>query len=99
VEYGDGWMPTGRDPEALRAPIAELVERMAEADRPAPEISLLTPLPVDEGLAVALERARAFAEVGVTRIVHAQRYRDAAELREIAELLVDEVRPAAAASV
>lgn len=93
VRYGDGWMPTGRDPEALREPIRELRERADEAGRPAPEVVLLTSLPLDEP-ARARERARALAELGVTRVVHAQRYGDAAELRGIAEALVGELRPA-----
>lgn len=95
VRYGDGWMPTGREPGKLREPIEQLRELAAQAGRPAPEVVLLTSLPLDEP-GRAAERARELAELGVTRLVHAQRYRDAEALRGIADILVGEVRPALA---
>lgn len=94
LRFGEGWMPTGRDPEKLRAPIAELRERAAEAGRPAPEVVLLSSLPLDEGPAAAVDRACAFQEIGVTRLVHAQRYRQEGEVRDIAGQLVDQVAAA-----
>jgi len=83
VRWGDGWMPMGGDPEALRDPAAELRRRFAEAGRPPPEIVTYAGLPLD-----APDRARrrlaALAEVGVTRVVHgAGRYDEAGFRRAV----------------
>ena len=45
-------------------------------------------------LRYAIERARAWAEVGATRIVHGSRYADAAEFARAAETLGKVIRPA-----
>ena len=39
IRYGDGWMPMSGDPDALRAPIAELRRMAQEAGRPVPEVA------------------------------------------------------------
>src|SRR6185436_10760678 len=41
-----GWMPVGLPPDALRAPAAALRERAARAGLPAPEVAVLTRLPL-----------------------------------------------------
>lgn len=92
VRFGDGWMPMAREPEPLRAPIAELRERAAQADKPTPEVVVLTALPVTDPDRAADLAAR-FAEVGATGLVHGSRYADVAEFRRAAELLV-RIRPA-----
>ena len=64
----------GADPETLRAPIAEL-QRAATAGKPAPEVVAMG-RPRDRGRARAAEQIAALAAVGVTRVVHAERYVD-----------------------
>ena len=93
VRYGDGWMPMGSDPDALRPLIAQLREMATAAGKPAPEVALLTTLPLDDPPRAG-DRARAFAEIGVTRLIHAWRYPDAATFVGAAERLMNHVRPA-----
>ncbi len=91
VRYGDGWMPMTGDPEQLRPQIAELRRLAEEAGRDAPEVVVLTMLPLHEPQRAA-ELALAFAEVGVTRLIHAPRYKDGSEFRRSAEALAKSVR-------
>lgn len=81
VQYGDGWMPMSGDAATLRAPIAELRDRFAEAGRGIPEVASFTSLPLDDA-----DRARAqvdeLGESGVTRVIHGLgRYSDATSYR------------------
>jgi len=81
VRFGDGWMPMlpgAGDPEVLRPAIAALRAQAAAAGRPAPEVAVLTELPLDDPKAAAA-RLAAFADVGATRVAHGWRYADAAE--------------------
>jgi probable F420-dependent oxidoreductase len=86
VRFGDGWLPMGNDPEKLRAPIAELTKLAAQTGRPTPEVVAMGPLPLEAG-ARAAERVAALAEIGVTRLIHAERYADAAAFARSAERL------------
>jgi len=87
ARFGDGWLPLGADPEALRAPIAELRERFAAAGRGAPAVVAMGRLPL-EAPGPARERLAALAAVGVTGFVHAsRRYPDAAAFARDAERL------------
>jgi alkanesulfonate monooxygenase SsuD/methylene tetrahydromethanopterin reductase-like flavin-dependent oxidoreductase (luciferase family) len=96
VRFGDGWMPTGAHAEVLEAGIANLRARMAAAGKPAPEVVLLQPLPVDDDERL-VSRLGELAALGVTRVVHPWRYRDAEEVACVAARLVA-VRDAYAAS-
>jgi len=96
VRFGDGWMPMGGDPDGLHPPIAQLHEMAASAGNPVPEVALLTTLPLDDPPRAAA-RARAFAEVGVTRLIHAWRYAEATAFVNAAERLAKDVRPALSA--
>lgn len=93
VRFGDGWMPMGGDPDALRPLIAQLHEMAATAGKPLPEVALLTALPLEDPSRAA-ERARAFAAVGVTRLIHAWRYAEVTAFVTAAERLTKYVRPA-----
>jgi probable F420-dependent oxidoreductase len=96
VRFAGGWMPMlpgAADPDLLRAPIAELRARAAEAGKPPPEVAVLTELPVRDTEA-AVARLRAFADIGATRVAHGWRYADAAEFARVAELLGGVVRTA-----
>ena len=55
---------------------------MAAAGKPAPEVVLLQPLPVDDAGALG-ERLAELAAVGVTRVVHPWRYADAGEVGRV----------------
>ena len=84
LRYGDGWIPIGGDPEKLRAPVAELRERAQQTGRPTPEVVLMTALAVTDP-PKAEDQLHAFAEVGVSHVVHGSRYADAREFRDIAD--------------
>lgn len=89
ARWADGWMPLlgkGADPEALRAPIATLHDRMREVGRGAPEVAVLTELPLDDPSA-ATACLDALAGVGATRVAHVWRYADADDFRRVAEAL------------
>lgn len=86
ARFGDGWMPAGGEPDELAPLIAQLRDAMAAAGKPAPEVVLLTRLPLDDR-AQATARAQAFAAIGVTRIVHGWRYADDAEFRRACDAL------------
>jgi probable F420-dependent oxidoreductase len=87
VRFGEGWMPTAVHADVLESGIASLCEGMAAAGKPAPEVVLLQPLPVedDERLAARLGELTA---LGITRVVHPWRYRDAEEVGRVAARLV-----------
>ena len=87
VRFGDGWMPTGAHAAVMEAGIARLREGMAAAGKPAPEVVLLQPLPVEDDEQLA-NRLRELAALGVTRVVHAWRYRDGGEVARVAARLV-----------
>jgi len=86
VRFGDGWMPMGADPERLRAPIAEL-RRLAEAaHRAPPEVVAMGRLPLEDR-ALAADQLAALAAVGVTALVHGDRYSRPDEFEPIVEAL------------
>jgi probable F420-dependent oxidoreductase len=87
VRFGDGWMPTSLDADALEPGIASLREGMAAAGKPAPEVVLVQALPVEDGETLEA-RLGELAALGVTRVVHPWRYGDADEVARIAARLV-----------
>jgi probable F420-dependent oxidoreductase len=87
VRFGEGWMPTGAHASVLAAGIASLREDMAAAGKPAPEVVLLQRLPVEDDDSLAA-RLGELAALGVTRVVHPWRYRDAEEVARVAARLV-----------
>jgi len=93
ARFGDGWMPTGADPQKLAPAIRELAEAFAAQRKPPPEVVALASLPLEE-TEKAIDRARALEEAGVTAIVHASRYADATAFTRSAQILCEQVRPA-----
>ncbi len=87
VRYGDGWIPTGLDPAALRAPAAELRAAMRKAGKPAPEIIPLATLPLDDPGAAAAVLA-AYRDAGATGIEHPARYDTLEEFKHNADGLL-----------
>jgi alkanesulfonate monooxygenase SsuD/methylene tetrahydromethanopterin reductase-like flavin-dependent oxidoreductase (luciferase family) len=92
VRYGDGWLPMGGDPDALREPIRELGARAADAGRSALEVCVLAPLPLTEP-AAAVDRVEALFDAGCTSVIHALRYQNAAEFERTTEALAAHVLP------
>ncbi len=87
VRFGEGWMPTGMHADVLESGIASLRQEMAAAGKPAPEVVLLQALPVDDDEKLAA-RLGELAALGVTRVVHPWRYRDAEEVGRVVARLV-----------
>jgi probable F420-dependent oxidoreductase len=86
VRFGDGWMPMGADADALRAPVTRLRELAAADGKPTPEVVAIATLPLEDPPR-ASARVRAFADIGVTRLVHASRYSGAAAFSRAADAL------------
>jgi len=95
VRFGDGWMPMGADPPALRPFVEQLQALAAAAGKPRPELVAVTSLTTDDPPR-AIDQARAFAELGATRLVHGWRYPDADAFARAADVLATTVRPALA---
>jgi probable F420-dependent oxidoreductase len=93
ARFGDGWMPNASDPANLEPAIRELRDLFAAAAKHEPQVVALTSLPLDEP-GQAIDRARALAAVGVTALVHASRYGDAAAFARNAQTMVERLRPA-----
>jgi probable F420-dependent oxidoreductase len=96
VRFGDGWMPTALHADVLESGIASLRQGMAAAGKPAPEVVLLQPLPVEDDARLS-PRLGELTALGVTRVVHPWRYQDAEEVARVAARLVA-ARDARAAS-
>ena len=86
IRFGDGWLPMGIDPEKLRAPIAELRRLAREGGRPEPEVVAMGRLPLDSP-ARAADQVLALSQIGVTRLIHAERYPSSAGFERIADRL------------
>jgi probable F420-dependent oxidoreductase len=86
ARLGDGWMPMGGSPEDLAPHAAQLTELFAERGRPAPEMAVMTGLPLDDPPRAA-DLARAYREAGATRLAAGSRYADAAQFQRDAERL------------
>ena len=88
ARFGDGWMPgPTKDPETLRAPIAELRRQFAAAGKPAPEVVFSDALPLDDPGA-ARAKIESLAEIGVTQFGLYMPYETGAEFARLAETLV-----------
>jgi len=88
IRYGDGWIPTGLDPSALRAPADELKAGMAAAGKAPPEIIPLASLPLDD-IGAAAAMLADYREAGATGIDHPARYESVDEFTLNAERLLE----------
>jgi len=84
--HGAGWMPIGLAPEALGPLAARLRDDAAAAGLAVPEVAVLTRLPLDDPRAAADLLAR-YAAAGATRLIHGERYADAAAFLTVVERL------------
>jgi hypothetical protein len=80
-------MPMAAHAQVLEAGTASLREGMAAAGKPAPDVVLLQPLPVEDEEKLA-SRLGELAALGVTRVVHPWRYPDADEVARVGARLV-----------
>lgn len=69
----EGWIPSSIPAEELVEPIRELAKRYADAGLGAPEIVAMKTLPLEDPNA-AIAQALAFADAGVTHLVHTGPY-------------------------
>jgi probable F420-dependent oxidoreductase len=80
LRYDAGWMPMARDAAGL-SPHLETFERLAgERDRRPGPVTVLTSVPSSDADAAA-DALRAYADLGVERVVCAQRYADLDDYR------------------
>ncbi|HKA53880.1 MAG TPA: TIGR03619 family F420-dependent LLM class oxidoreductase [Candidatus Binatia bacterium] len=93
LRFGDGWIPAGIEPDALKPGIAQLRGMCQEAGRPALEVIAMKTLPLAD-LPRAIDYAQQFQHVGVTHLVHTQGYETVAEYRRVIALLEEHIRPA-----
>jgi probable F420-dependent oxidoreductase len=87
IAHRAGWMPVGLSPEVLAPAVATLRARAAEAGASAPEVAVLTSLPLGDRSA-ARERVARYAEAGATRLIHGARYADASAFGTMLDGLV-----------
>lgn len=90
VQFGDGWAVPSGAPDELRDPIGELKRLFEDAGKRAPEILVQIKTSPDElastsGLGTVADRARALADVGVTRVYLGVSYETVDEFRSITE--------------
>ena len=88
VRFGEGWMPNNLDPDGLREPAAEFVEKMHAAGKPEPEIIPLAGLPIND-IGATADKLSAFAEAGATGIDYPGRYTNIYEFTGNAEKLLE----------
>ena len=87
IEHRAGWLPMGLAPDVLAPAVRDLRARAAAAGAPAPEVAVLTTLPLADPPA-AHDALAAYAEAGATRVIHGARYEDAAEFEATLARLV-----------
>lgn len=93
IRFGDGWIPAGIEPDALKPGVAQLRELCQAAGRPPLEVIAMKTLPLGD-LPRAKDYARQFQAVGVTHLVHTQGCETVAEYRRTIALLEEQIRPA-----
>ena len=93
IRFGDGWIPAGIEPEALKPHIVKLREMCQAAGRPPLEVVAMKTLPLAD-LAQAQDYAQEFKEAGVTHLVHMQEHTSVAQYRRTIALLEEKIRPA-----
>ena len=101
---GNGWHPTAMPPEELSQAMRYLQERTTAAGRDPSEVPVSISIPMGEGRegrfslgndpAEIVQKARAFQDLGVRRIVVSPNTRNAAEMLPAMEMLATEVMPA-----
>jgi len=87
LRHRAGWLPIGLPPDAL-APLAARLRAAAAAESlPAPEVAIMTALPLDDRGA-AKDLVARYAEAGAGRVIHGARYADLPGFRRMLDGLV-----------
>lgn len=81
VKYGDGWLPMGLHPEALKPGVEEYRKLARDAGKSNARVVLMTALPADDRKHCN-DLCAAYAEVGVDVLVHSDRYENSKEQRQ-----------------
>ncbi|MBV1932629.1 MAG: LLM class flavin-dependent oxidoreductase [Porticoccaceae bacterium] len=79
AKFGDGWLPMRLSPEQLKPWVEQYRQAASEAGKEEPEVVAITDLSTDDE-AQCRDLCGACKAVGVTTLVHSQRYDQAAEL-------------------
>lgn len=87
LAHGGGWLPAGLSPEKLAPAASALREQAAAAGIAAPEVAVLTTLPLDD-VPAATDLLHRYAAAGATRVIHGARYADESEFRRRLDGLV-----------
>jgi probable F420-dependent oxidoreductase len=82
IAHRAGWLPTAASPEQLREPIAYFRAEAAAAGLPPPEVTHLGRLPLGDPSA-ARDKLAAYRDVGVTRLIHGERYAGIDDVRRM----------------
>jgi|GEM_PF-769295 probable F420-dependent oxidoreductase len=93
LALGDGWIPAGKPPEDLQAPITELQNRARDNGRGDMEVIAMKTLPLEDTNA-AIDLACAYRDVGVTHLVHTQGYDSTAQYAEVVAQIDGPIRAA-----
>lgn len=93
VRLGDGWMPVGTAPDALKPQVEDLQRQAAAAGRAPLAVVHMKTLPLQD-LPAAVAMAQAYAAAGVTHLVHTQGVRDEAEYAGVVNTLCEHIQPA-----
>lgn len=86
VKYGDGWMPMGLKPDALKPIVEDYRAQTKAARKPDPEVVVMSGLPLDDP-GRCRDLLGAYADAGATTVIHGQKYDEAAELMDAIERL------------
>lgn len=81
VKFGDGWMPMGLKPEALKPLVDDYKAQTKAANRPDPEVVVMSGLPLNDP-GRCRELLKAYADAGATTVIHGQKYDEASELTD-----------------
>ena len=87
IKYGDGWMPMGLKPDALKPIVEGYREQAKAAGKSGPEVVVMSRLPLAEPNQCR-ELLEAYEDAGATTLVHGQKYDQAAELQDAIGKLV-----------
>src|SRR5439155_14432567 len=84
LAHGAGWLPIGLPPDTLAPRVAELRAAAAKQGVPAPEVGIMTALPLDDRSA-ARDLVARYTEAGATRVIHGERYAGLDAFRRIVD--------------
>ncbi|MEZ5558017.1 MAG: TIGR03619 family F420-dependent LLM class oxidoreductase [Pseudomonadales bacterium] len=88
LRFGHGWLPMARDPDSLAGDLTTFRELARGVGQTPGPVTVMTGLPLND-TARALDRARAYAALGIERLVCALRYDTPAQYLDGVERLAE----------